>query len=219
MPLGARNWSDSAMGSDVSGKTSKSRTRFLSRRWRRCLDRCCESLRCSEAVRVGHQLTDFVPVDLSKVEPQRDPTARTHVRRHVEALGIGVDQRTIHTRRGLARDRHDPVAVMIVEEVRELLAAHTEAGVRIMPLLADLRQLRAEPAEPLESSIDSWVASHDLPGSTTSCVRSVIRPPDRDVFPTVQDGGTRERSTRTSAGTCTARLPSTHRAMAKRALR
>ena len=64
------------------------------------------------------------------VEPDAEPAAMTHVRRHEEPLRIGLDEHRLHSRRRGAPEREPTVTVMVRQHHDErTLAANEERGV------------------------------------------------------------------------------------------
>ncbi len=69
---------------------------------------------------------DLLPCELL-VEPHADPAARSHVRWHEIAVGVGLDEHRLHAVGRGAPKGEPAVAVMIVREMQELLLADEPA--------------------------------------------------------------------------------------------
>src|SRR5207244_13365481 len=91
----------------------------------------------------GEDLFDLAPVDLA-IEPHADPTTVPDVRRHIETVGLFVDQLLLHTGWRGADQTQGSVAVMVVPDRRERLLLPDEPGRRaVAQPLADLRKRNA----------------------------------------------------------------------------
>ena len=89
---------------------------------------------------MGHQFPDFVPVNLSNIQPERDPSPRPNVRGQVKSLRIGSRQRRIISGQHLARDGYDPISMMIIQVVSEGPFPDSEGGMLPVVLALSLRQ-------------------------------------------------------------------------------
>src|SRR5262245_10020204 len=84
-----------------------------------------QRLRRAQPIALLDDLLDLAPSHAPAVEPHPEPAARPDVGRQVEALGVEPRSVDVLTARRFHADRHDAVAVVVVEEIREHLAAHT----------------------------------------------------------------------------------------------
>src|SRR5690349_10870410 len=83
-----------------------------------------QSLRRRQTIAALYDLGDLAPSDAAAIEPHAEPSARPDVRRQVEPLGVEPGAIDILATLRLHADRDDAVAVMVVEKIRENLAAH-----------------------------------------------------------------------------------------------
>jgi len=88
-----------------------------------------ESFWRDESVTEFHDVLHLEPVDGVAIQPQSEPTPRPNICRHIEPLRIAGDPIHIFPKGGLAANRDDPVAMMIVQIVCEHLATHPEIRV------------------------------------------------------------------------------------------
>src|SRR5262245_51009201 len=82
-----------------------------------------------ESVAVVNELPDLIPIDNADVDAEAYPALRAQVRGHEEALRVEAKDEILVAGSDLAVDRLASVAVMVVEVVREGLAAHLELDV------------------------------------------------------------------------------------------
>ena len=85
-----------------------------------------------------------------EIEPRADRAARAEVGRDEEAAWVGADDHRLRAQRRLAPDRDAPVAMVVVREHDERLAADLEARRAVVDAFGRLGQREADRAEPLE---------------------------------------------------------------------
>ena len=103
-----------------------------------------QPLRRGQPVALDDEVAHFIPVLTTEVGVVPDPTARPDVRRDEVAIGVGGDERLVLAGGRAAAHGSAPVAVVVVEVVRELLAPHDERGVLTGALIHGFRQRETE---------------------------------------------------------------------------
>src|ERR1700686_221360 len=94
-----------------------------------------------------NQRRNLVPRNRRTVEPKADPTASPDVRRQIEPRRPLPYQITVLAETCLHADRHDAIAVMIIEKVGKDLLANAERGMRSLPLDGGFGEREKEPGE------------------------------------------------------------------------
>lgn len=112
-----------------------------------------EPLGGDQAVAVGNELGNLVPVDHVQVQAEADPALRTEIGGSGEAGPLGGDHRLGGTRAGLAAEADDAVAVVADEVVDEGLVADEIAGVLAPVLTRRLGEGEADLGEANETAI------------------------------------------------------------------
>src|SRR5271166_5459767 len=84
-------------------------------------DKGSKPLRSQQAIACGDMLRYLRPVDLAQVKAEADPSPWPNVRRPIEHVLIRVDQQVAASGQCLEANRDNPIAVMIMEIVGELL--------------------------------------------------------------------------------------------------
>jgi len=100
---------------------------------------------------MSHQLADLVPVNLSNIQPQRDPPSWANVRGQVKSLRIGSRQGSVISRQHLAGDSNDPVSVMVIQVIAEDPLPDPEGGMLSVVLALCLRQSQTYFGYPLQA--------------------------------------------------------------------
>lgn len=131
-----------------------------------------EPLGGDQAVAVGNELGNLVPVDHVQVQAEADPALRTEIRGPVETIRLGGDHRLGSTRGGLAAEADDAVAVVVDEVVDEGLVADEEAGVLAPVLTRRLGEAEADVGEANETAIFGGRLRHQMqfPGADASLI-------------------------------------------------
>lgn len=77
----------------------------------------CQTLGRKERVAAKQEFSDFLPVNVAHVQPQRYPSSRAYVGGKIKSVGLSLDQRVVVARQNLSGDCDDAIAMMIIEEV------------------------------------------------------------------------------------------------------
>jgi hypothetical protein len=102
-----------------------------------------------EVVGFAQHFFDRTPAR-ARVETHSHPAALAHVRRHEEALRVGVDEGLLCSQRHGQPDAHVRGAVMVIVELGEHPATHPERRLAVGDLLRGPGQGQAKSPQPIQ---------------------------------------------------------------------